>query len=146
MKLLDVLNMKGRDVITASPEDTVLDAVRTLVSNKVGALVVVDDAGKLVGIITERDILRLSGTECGNFAKMLLREHMTRDLVTVKATTTVEESLSLMSQHRVRHLPVVDDGHLGGLISQGDLVKAMLDDARHEAKQLTGFVTGQYPV
>jgi CBS domain-containing protein len=146
MKLLDVLNTKGRKVITAHPEDTVLDAVRTLVSNKVGALVVVDDRGKLAGIITERDILRLSGTECGNFSKMLLSEHMTRNLVVATGATSVEESLILMSEHRVRHLPVVDNGELGGLISQGDLVKAMLDDARHEAKQLAGFVTGQYPV
>jgi CBS domain-containing protein len=145
MKLLDILNMKGRTVFTAHPEDSVLQVVQTLIAHKVGALAIVDEAGLLVGIISERDILRLSGTDCGSFRNMAVSDYMTRDLVVADSSMTVEESLSIMTERRIRHLPVVENGKLSGIISQGDLVKALLEDARHEARQLTGFVTGQYP-
>ncbi|HEY3294091.1 MAG TPA: CBS domain-containing protein [bacterium] len=146
MKLVDILDDKGRDVITARPEATVLEAVQTLVRHNIGALAVVDREGKLVGMFSERDVLRLSNrTSPPDFSGMRLSEHMTSDLITAQCQTGVEEALSIMTERRIRHLPVLTGGVLRGIVSQGDLVKAMLADARHEAQQLTNVVTGKYP-
>jgi CBS domain-containing protein len=146
MKLDEVLRRKGRDVITAEPGDTVLDSVRKLVQHNIGALAVVDGSGKLIGVFSERDVLRLSGREApADFAKMRLREHMSTDLVTADCQAGVEDALAVMTEQRIRHLPVVAEGKLKGMVSQGDLVKAMLEDAQHETRQLTNFVMGKYP-
>jgi CBS domain-containing protein len=145
MKLGELLSGKGRHVFTAHPEDTVLDAVRKLVSHNIGALAVVDSHGKLVGIFTERDVLRLCALSPINFATILLHDHMTKNLVTGNSQATMEEALAVMSEQRIRHLPVVDDEKLTGMVSQGDLVKASLEDMKFEHKQLTNFVLGKYP-
>ncbi len=146
MKLIDVLNSKGRDVVTAGPHATVLDAVQTLVTHNIGALAVLDREGKLVGMFSERDVLRLSdrGGPC-NFGAMRLSEHMSTELITADCEAAVDDALSVMTDKRIRHLPVVAGGELRGIVSQGDLVKAMLEDARHETRQLTNFVMGTYP-
>lgn len=144
MKLLDILDAKGRMVYTVRDDNLLLEAVHKLVAYNVGAMAVVNPMGDLVGIISKRDVLRL--TEAGvNFSASRVGEHMSRDVVVAEPTATIDELLATMSGRRIRHLPVVENGKLCGMISQGDLVKAMLDDARHEARQLVGFVTGQYP-
>ncbi len=145
MTLLEVLNKKGKHVFTARPRDSVLDAVQTLVARNIGALAVVDESGRLVGIISERDILRLLVQSPINLATMRISDHMTREVVSGNLTHTADECLSLMTDRRIRHLPIVENGVLLGMISQGDLVKSRLDEAEFEAKQLTSFVTGQYP-
>jgi len=146
MKLDDVLNDKGHDVVTATPGATILEAIGILVGHNIGALAVVDSEGHLVGIFSERDVLRLcDGNDPPNFAAMRLSEHMSTELITVDCQTGVEDALTIMTEKRIRHLPVVAASKLKGMVSQGDLVKAMLDDARHEAQQLTNLVTGKYP-
>ena len=146
MKLMDVLDAKGRDVVAVDPGISVREAVRTLVGHNIGAVAVVDREGKLVGIFSERDVLRLSdaGGE-RNFSAMRISEHMSSELITAECQTAVEEALAVMIEHHIRHLPVVIKGKLQGMVSQGDLVKAMLEDARHETRQLTNFVQGKYP-
>lgn len=146
MKLIDVLDTKGHDVVTADPGATILEAVRKLVNHNIGALAVVDSEGKLVGIFSERDVLRLSdGNGPRDFGAMRLREHMSSDLVTADCQTRVEDALAVMTERHIRHLPVITDGKLRGIVSQGDLVKVMLEDAQHETRQLTNFVSGKYP-
>jgi len=146
MKLADILDRKGPDVVTAHPNVTIQEAVRILVGHNIGALAVVDGEGKLVGIFSERDVLRLSdGEGPRNFGAMRLSEHMSSDLITAECQTGVEEALAVMTERHIRHLPVLTAGKLRGIVSQGDLVKAMLDDAKHEAQQLTNLVTGKYP-
>jgi len=146
MKLIDVLDAKGRDVVAVDPGISIREAVRTLVAHNIGAVAVVDRAGELVGIFSERDVLRLSDSDSErNFAAMRISEHMSSELITAECQTAVDEALAIMTDHRVRHLPVVTKGKLRGMVSQGDLVKAMLEDARHETKQLTDFVLGKYP-
>jgi CBS domain-containing protein len=145
MVLRDILNVKGRHVHSTRPQETILDTVKTLVSHRVGALVVLDNDSRIVGIITERDILRLSATSADQFAQLLVSDHMTRDLVTANSAATVEDALAVMSQRRIRHLPVVEEGNLVGIVSQGDLVKVSLEHAQFETRQLTNFVMGRYP-
>ncbi len=145
MTLLEVLNKKGKHVFTVRPRDTVLDAVQTLVARNIGALAVVDDAGRLVGIISERDILRLLVQSPINLATMRVQDHMTKVVITATLSKSVDECLSLMSDSRIRHLPLEENGILLGMISQGDLVKSRLDETEFEAKQLAAMVTGKYP-
>jgi CBS domain-containing protein len=145
MVLRDILNVKGRQVHTAGPQDTLMEAVNKLVTHGIGALAVLDSDSRIVGIITERDILRLSATSAERFDRLLVGDHMTRDLVTANSAAAVEEAMLVMSQRRIRHLPVVEEGNLVGIVSQGDLVKASLEHAQFETRQLTNFVMGRYP-
>jgi CBS domain-containing protein len=145
MVLRDILNNKGRQVHTIQPQESILDAVKKLVAHGVGALIVLDKDSRIVGIITERDILRLSATSGDRFGQLLVGDHMTRDLVTANSAATVEDAMLVMNQRRIRHLPVVEEGTLVGIVSQGDLVKVSLEHAQFETRQLTNFVMGRYP-
>ncbi|MDD5087719.1 MAG: CBS domain-containing protein [bacterium] len=145
MKLGDLLENKGRDVLTIGPDDTIHDAVARLVEHNVGALVVVDGAHKAVGIITERDILRLTAKLPSDLRKIFVRDSMSRNLVTASSTATVDDAQAVMTERRVRHLPVVDHGRLTGIVSLGDLVKVRLDQCQFEVRHLEDFVVGKYP-
>ena len=145
MRLCDVLDLKGRQVHTALPNDTVMDAVRKLMAHNIGALAVVDVDGQLVGIISERDILRMLVHEAALLDIARVAERMTRKVVTASPTDDVNECLNVMTGHHIRHLPVCEQGKLTGMVSIGDLVKSRLDDAVFETRQLTAMVTGQYP-
>lgn len=145
MRLCDVLERKGRQVYTARPEETIMDAVHKLVAHNIGALAVVDEHGRLKGIISERDILRLLVRDAANLQQTAIAERMTRDVVTATLLDDVDDCLNTMTQRHIRHLPVCEQGKLAGMVSIGDLVKSKLDDAVFETRHLTAFVTGQYP-
>jgi CBS domain-containing protein len=136
-----ILNDKGTEVWTVAPRDTVLDALTTMADRNVGAVLVVD-GGELVGILTERDYAR----------KVILRERgsgdtpvseiMTTVVHTVSPSTPVAECMEMMTDRRVRHLPVLDDGqNLVGLVSIGDVVKAMIAQQRDLIAQLERYIT-----
>ena len=146
MRICDVLDLKGRLVHTASPNDTVMDAVRKLVTHNIGALAVVDEKGELKGIISERDILRMLVRDAATLEGTRVAERMTRQVVVAAPTADVDECLNAMTENRVRHMPVCEKGKLTGMVSIGDLVKSKLDDAMFETRQLTAMVMGQYPV
>ncbi len=146
MRLCDVLDSKGRQVYTVSPNETAMDAVRKLVTHNIGALAVVDEKGELTGIISERDILRLLVREAATLEGLRVGDRMTRQVIVAVPTADVDECLNAMTEHRVRHLPVCENRRLSGMVSIGDLVKCKLEDAVFEARQLAAMVTGQYPV
>ncbi len=146
MRLCDVLDSKGRQVHTASPNETIMDAVRKLVTHNIGALAVVDEQGRLKGVISERDIMRLLVRDAGQLETAELAEIMTRDVVTASPTDDVDHCLNTMTERHIRHLPVCEHGKLVGMVSIGDLVKSKLADAEFETRHLTAMVTGQYPV
>jgi len=145
MSLLQVLNQKGKHVFTVRAKDSVLDAVHTMVARNIGALAVLDDNGKLHGIISERDVLRLLVQSPVNLTTLRIAEHMTKQVVTATLANSIDEALAVMSEHRIRHLPIVENGILLGIVSQGDLVKARLEEAEFDVKQLASYVTGRYP-
>lgn len=145
MKLSEVLFEKGTRVYTANETERVLSAVETLVSNNIGALAIVNAQNELVGIFSERDMLRLVSKNAGQFAKLTVGEFMTRDVVTGLPEESVDSALVKMTERRIRHLPILHHGKLVGMISIGDLVKARLEEAEHHKQQMENVVLGRYP-
>lgn len=138
----EVLRSKaGSVVFHVAPSDTVLDALRLMADKGIGALMVLDGE-KIAGIFTERDYARkvvLLGRSSGETP---VSEIMTRAVRFVHSTQTTEECMALMTENRLRHLPVVDDGRLVGLISIGDLVKHVISQQRFVIAQMEQYITG----
>ena len=141
--LSTILNKKGDRIITIGPDATVFDAIGRMVDANVGAILVVDGAD-LVGIFTERDYLRRIALEGRTSRETLVGDVMTSDLITVGPETTTGQCLALMTDRKIRHLPVLRDGELAGIVSIGDCVRARLDEVRGEAEELQRFVSGGY--
>jgi CBS domain-containing protein len=119
-------------------------AVKVMNSHKVGATLVMD-GGRLVGIFTERDVLSRVVAAGLDPATTPMERVMTRNPITVASTTTIEDVMALFTAKRFRHLPVMDDGRLVGLISIGDILRRMVETHRHEAEQLKQYIAGGYP-
>jgi len=140
MKLEDVLAAKGRRVVSVSAKSSIADAIRTMHAEKVGAVLVPDAEGCPVGIFTERDAVRLYAEGDRDFDSLTVAMRMTCSLVVGRLSMTVDEALGLMTERRFRHLPVVEDGNLLGLVSIGDLVKLRLEEAAQEAQALRAYI------
>ena len=141
MNLKDVLAAKGRRVVSVSAKSSVADAIRVMHAEKVGAVLVPDAEGCPVGIFTERDVVRLYAEGDRDFDALPVAARMTCSLVVGRLSTAVDEALGLMTERRFRHLPVVEDGELLGLVSIGDLVKISLEEAAQEAQALRSYIT-----
>jgi CBS domain-containing protein len=140
MKLEDVLAAKGNRVVTVSAKSSVADAIRAMHAEKVGAVMVPDAEGCPVGIFTERDVVRLYADGERDFDTLALEARMTCSVVVGRLSMSVDEALELMTERRFRHLPVVEDGTLLGLVSIGDLVKVKLGDAAEEAQAMRAYI------
>lgn len=141
MKLEEVLAGKGRRVVSVSAKSSVADAIRTMHAEKVGAVLVPDAVGCPVGIFTERDVMRLYADGDRDFDALAVEARMTCSLVVGRLSMSVDEALGLMTERRFRHLPVVEDGKLLGLVSIGDLVKVRLEETAQEAQALRAYIT-----
>lgn len=141
MKIDEILRTKGREVVTIAPSRSVLEAVRVLVVRNIGSLVVADGQTP-TGIITERDILRLAARVGGELESIPVRSAMTRDMVTATPDDGLEEMMDVMTARKIRHLPVLDDGALVGIISIGDLVNACRLSAEEENSHLRQYIQG----
>lgn len=141
MTIGSILRTKGRDVVSVNAHDDVTSIARILSTHRIGAVLVRDAAGDVLGIVSERDIVRCiaaHGTEAVGLPAVRL---MTRVLHTVTPRTHIGEALAMMTDRRVRHLPVLEeDGSLAGMVSIGDLVKARIEEAVHEAEELRHYV------
>jgi CBS domain-containing protein len=135
-----ILKGKGTDVVSVSPGDTVLSVARILTERRIGAVLVRDTAGSLLGIISERDIVTGMANQGQGTTQLPVEKLMTRELVTVAPQASVVQAMELMTRRRIRHLPVMEKGELVGLVSIGDLVKARIDEAEHEAAELKAYV------
>ncbi len=142
MRVGDVLAVKGCQVYTVGPDETVADVVRVLMAHRIGAALVVDDDGLAVGIITERDVLRECLDRAHALGTVRVRTAMTGDLIVGSPEDDVECALALMTSQRIRHLPVIADEGVAGLVSIGDLVKASLDETAHENGVLREYIAG----
>jgi CBS domain-containing protein len=142
MKLVKhLLDAKGHDVLSISPDATVLDAVKLMAEKSVGALLVMDGE-RLAGIVTERDYARkviLKGRASDDTP---VRDIMTRDMVTTSSDSNIQVCMNQVTDSRIRHLPVVDNGKVTGIISIGDLVKAIIADQQEEIDQLGQYISG----
>lgn len=146
MNVRTILATKGSDVITIRPHQAVREAVRLLARHNIGALVVVDEAGRPVGIISERDIVRAAARhEDRDVCAMLVEEIMTRDVVTGTPQDDVHSVAHTMTERRFRHLPIVEEGRLVGIVSIGDVVKAQRDLYRGEVDTLQTQIMAEEP-
>ena len=136
----DILERKGREVLTIGPGATVLDAIKAMVDGNVGALLVLE-GDKLVGIVTERDYLRRVTLEGREESETAVREIMSGQLVYVTEDTTVEECMAVMTERRIRHLPVLDDDKsVAGIVSIGDVVKFQSAAQDVQIRLLTDYI------
>jgi CBS domain-containing protein len=132
---------EGASNFAVSTTDTVLDALKVMNDARVGAVLVTENH-KVVGIFTERDYLQ-KGEMAGRVAKStLMKDVMTHDMYTVNMETSVEQCMALMDEHHFRHLPVVENGHLIGIISIRDVMNAMLKNKESEIKGLENYIMG----
>ncbi len=134
-----ILDAKGHDIYFVRPDDTVLHALQMMESKNVGALLVKDD-DRLVGIFTERHYARKIFLKGRSSPKTLIREVMETDVVYVEPEQTAEACMALMTEKRIRHLPVLRDGRLVGIISIGDLMKSIIADREFSIDQLVRYV------
>jgi CBS domain-containing protein len=136
-----ILTQKGRDIWAVRSDDSVLDAVRRMAELKVGAMMVMADA-QLEGMISERDYARKVILEGRSSRDTPVRDIMSAPPITINSRATADEALALMTRKRIRHLPVVDDGEVIGLVSIGDLVNAKIEDQQRLIEQLEHYVSG----
>ena len=137
----DILRSKGHAVYAVRPEDTVLAALGVMAEHDIGAVLVLD-GDEVVGILTERDYARKVALVGRASKDSPVRSIMTADVVCVPPTGTVQDCMELMTERRVRHLPVVENGRLVGLVSIGDLVKATIDEQEFTISQLKNYIAG----
>ncbi|MCH8116659.1 MAG: CBS domain-containing protein [Proteobacteria bacterium] len=142
MKLVKhLLDAKGRHIIAISPDSSVLEAIKIMADKSVGSLVVMEDE-KLAGIVTERDYARKVIVKGRSSKSTRVAEIMTADVVTTSSAETVDKCMAVMTELRIRHLPVLEDNRVIGMISIGDLVQAIIADQKEEIEHLEHYISG----
>ena len=136
MLISEVLRTKGNNVVKIRAADSIRLAVRMLAEHRIGALVVEDQRAKLVGIFSERDFINAIARDGAAVLGLNVQELMTKRIISCRSSDRVDAALATMTNVRIRHLPVIDDGELKGLVSIGDLVKYRLDEKELEASVL----------
>ena len=142
MNVEAILRTKGRSVATIHPDDTVETAIRELCARNIGALVVSKDGTTVDGLISERDVVRGLMDRGTDLLAANVVDVMTQRVVTCDPSDTVEGLMSAMTNRRIRHLPVIRDGRICGIVSIGDVVKNRLDEVEYEAHSLRSFIAG----
>ncbi len=134
-----IINSKGHEVWSIHPNDTVFDAIQEMAEKNVGALVVVEN-DKLAGIISERDYARKVILEGKASKKTAVREIMVTHVICIRLDQRVDECMAIMTEKRIRHLPVMHEEQLAGMITLGDVVKSILEDQKYEIDQLHHYI------
>jgi len=142
MLVRDILRKKGSHVVTIEAHRTVQDAIQSLVENNIGALLVTSPDDQLVGIFTERDIMREAAVRPGQLGETLVGDVMTRSVVIGVPEDTIEYVMGIMTQNRIRHLPVLEEDELVGIVSIGDVVNAQLRETEFENRLLKDYIHG----
>jgi CBS domain-containing protein len=140
MRIADVLRAKGAAVVTINPDATVTELLAGLAKHNIGAMVVVGPDG-VVGIVSERDVVRQLHTHGASVLSRPVSKIMTAVVSTCSKTDTVDSLNSLMTENRVRHVPVLDNGKLIGIVSIGDVVKTRMEELEAEHQQLQSYIT-----
>lgn len=140
MQIDTILQAKGMTVHTVAAHAPISEAVRVLNANRIGAVVVLNDSGKVAGILSERDIVRHLDTDAGKLLKRAVREVMTEEVITCGRGAGVSELMEQMTRHRIRHIPVVENDELVGIVSIGDVVKRKIEEAEQEAIALKEYI------
>ena len=152
MLIRDIIQEKGQIVVTIGAEQTINDAIKRLNQHRIGGLVVTGENDEIVGIITERDILTVCGDHCSNLNEprredqpgcpMVVKDAMTKDLVIGVPDDDLNYAMGIMTKNRIRHLPIIENGKLAGIISIGDLVNAHFEEKVLENRTLREYIHG----
>lgn len=145
MNARQILDEKGHEVATIRADKAIKDAMAELIGNRVGSLVVVGDDDSVIGIITERDIFRLGYRENCRIMDISIADVMTRDVIIALPDDNLEYLRSLITENRIRHLPVMDGGKLIGLISIGDVLRHQSREMHVTVRFLKDYIEGAYP-
>jgi len=140
MTVRDILRSKGQTVITVGPDATAHEAMRTLADNNIGAAVVFDQ--EVRGIISERDLTRVGAQDLQRLATARVRDIMTPHVIVAAPDADIRDVMSVMTDRRIRHLPIMEDGALRGIISIGDVVNALRSDVEAENRHLHAYIAG----
>jgi CBS domain-containing protein len=141
MRIADVLRNKGGAVVTINPDATVTELLAGLANHNIGAMVVVGDGGSVVGIVSERDVVRQVHAHGASVLSQPVENIMTAVVSTCGKSDTLDSLTRLMTEHRVRHVPVLEDGKLIGIVSIGDVVKTRMEELENEHQQLQSYIT-----
>ena len=141
MRINDVLRVKGAEVVTVTPGTTVRQLLQVLADHKIGAVVVSVDGTSVDGIVSERDVVRAFAQRGAAVMSEPVTEIYTAEVRTVAPETTLDDVMRLMTEHRMRHAPVLVDGQLKGLVSIGDVVKHRMDELESERSALSDYIT-----
>ncbi len=141
MNAAAILQSKGHEVVTINPEDTMLVAAKVLDQHRIGAVVVTETNGTVCGVLSERDVARQVARQGMDALQRPVSECMSRNVITAKLDDSLDTLLSRMTDRRVRHLPVMDQGKLVGVISIGDVVKRKITETEAEAEAMKAYIT-----
>lgn len=143
MRIRDILRTKGRQVIAVGPDQTILAAVRVLSEQRIGAVVVRrTEDGPILGILSERDILNLAAGDPRRLETAKVEEVMTSNVITGAPDDDLDQVMNVMTENRIRHLPIVADGAMEGLVSIGDVVNAVRRTVENENRHLKDYIHG----
>jgi CBS domain-containing protein len=143
MNVAAILKLKGRPVVTTTADKSMLDVAKLLVQHGIGCIVILGDDDKVIGIVSERDLMRAIGQAGPKVLNEPVSDFMTKTVVTAREADTSDQLMSEMTLHRFRHMPVVERGRLLGLVSIGDLVKIHVADAEFESGAMRQYITPQ---
>lgn len=140
MTVKAILDTKGRDVLTIGPDTSIAEAAQLLASHRIGALVVTRGTGRIAGILSERDIVRVVGKDGASALDQPISAVMTAHVKVCHENNTVNEVMEIMTRGRFRHLPVEEGGKLAGIVSIGDVVKRRIEDVEREAEEIKQYI------
>jgi CBS domain-containing protein len=143
MRINDILRVKGNRVVTVRPGADVTELVAVLAEHKIGAVVVSGDGERVEGIVSERDVVRALAARGAAVLNEPVTSIHTAQVHSVQPDAAIEEVERLMTEHRFRHVPVVESGRLAGVVSIGDVVKNRIDELEAERSSLEGYITGE---
>jgi len=145
MKVVDILNEKGTDVVSVKTTEMVCDAMKLMNSHKIGSVIVEEEDGTIAGIMTERDVLCCHREE--DVTQKKVSEIMTPadKLIVASMADNIQYVMAKMTENRIKHMPILKKDKLVGIISIGDVVKALLDRSQQETKRLQDYIAGKYP-
>lgn len=140
MTVRSILEFKGRDVVTMARTETLAAVARTLAEKKIGAVVVVDQQRRILGIVSERDVVKAIAGIGASCLDQPVSNFMTRNVTCCSESNTVNQVMELMTHGRFRHLPVETDGQLAGLVSIGDVVRRRIEEVEREAEEMKAYI------
>ena len=143
MNAATILKFKGGGVFTTTANKSLLEIAKLLAQHGIGCIVILGDDDKIVGIVSERDLMRAIGQAGGKVLDKPVSDFMTKSVVTAREADTVDQLMSEMTMHRFRHMPVVERGQLLGLVSIGDLVKIHVAEVEFESSAMRQYITSQ---